>query len=117
MKYKSVLISYKFWIFFLVCALLAELVANWIWTKDALLQESKNWLGSQEQVTSQLGVIKKIKIKESLYYQGDENKAAYNRYTLFVYGEKNKAVIILRASTDGSSENQFTLMSLRIRDS
>ena len=79
-----------------------------------MLQASIDWLDSQHQITDQLGEVKKVTVKESIFYQGDSKQNPYNRYTLFVFGELRNAVVVLRASKSDAGKVNVVLKKFEV---
>ena len=112
-KIPALLKTTRFWILFLVTALLFQVLGDWLSERDEFLRESKSWLRSQSQVTAVVGEIRRIDVQESIYYKGDNELAPYNRYRLLLDGNLNDAVAVVKVNRSGIADGQIELLSLQ----
>lgn len=105
------------WFAYLVVASVAMyLITNFVLNTDKAKPVIEKFLESSEEVISQVGNIKKIKLIKRVSISATETSSPYRLYTFIVDGDKAKATIVVRAeqTSQGDTQKQFLITTIKL---
>ena len=115
---KNSAFKYGKWLIYLVIfAILAQVIMNYIFSLDEMVSKIESRLLIDQELKSQIGEFKKIKLTQRTSIYSSENNPSYMLYDFLVVGKKATALVIVRVESIDAppQQQQISISSIHIK--